>query len=243
MIAGAILSLLGLAPRFEEAATIINATKAALPDNVGNGLACSSCHLNGGTVAYAAPLVGVWGVYPEYFARSGRVEGFADDELDRKPYAYVRHYLPHDARARTLVAGVSVQDEMIQRYGHSRVAITPHLSLPDGIQATRKLLASPRTRFHPRCDQKKLANDIQPFEAIRNYHYEWDEENKVLAKKPFHDWSSHTADALRYAAVVAQITMMLDKKEPEPPKPVIPSMDKAFNLEDLWEQRERERRN
>lgn len=58
--------------------SIINATKAALPDNVGNGLSCASCHLNGGTVAYAAPLVGVWGVYPEYFARSGRVEGFAD---------------------------------------------------------------------------------------------------------------------------------------------------------------------
>jgi len=58
--------------------SIVNATKAALPDNVGNGLACASCHLNGGTVAYAAPLVGVWGVYPEYFARSGRVEGFAD---------------------------------------------------------------------------------------------------------------------------------------------------------------------
>ena len=32
---------------------------------------------------------------------------------------------------------------------------------------------------------------------------------------------------------------MLDKKEPEPPKPIIPSMDKAFNLDDLWEQRER----
>lgn len=58
--------------------SIVNATKAALPGNVGNGLSCSSCHLNGGTVAYAAPLVGVWGIYPEYFARSGRVEGLAD---------------------------------------------------------------------------------------------------------------------------------------------------------------------
>ncbi|HQU49005.1 MAG TPA: c-type cytochrome [Casimicrobiaceae bacterium] len=58
--------------------SIINATKTALPGNVGNGLQCASCHLNGGTVAYAAPLVGVWGVYPEYFARSGRVEGLAD---------------------------------------------------------------------------------------------------------------------------------------------------------------------
>jgi hypothetical protein len=181
--------------------------------------------------------------FNDHIEDSGKPLSFFMDELERKPYAYVRHYLPHDARARTLVSGVSVQDEMIRRAGHQKVAIVPHLSLPDGLQATRKLLSSKQTRFHARCDVKKLANDIRPFEAIRNYHYEWDEDNKVLAKKPFHDWSSHTADALRYAAVVAQMTMQLDRKEPEPPKPVIPSMDKTFNLEDLWEQRDRERRN
>lgn len=58
--------------------SIVNATKAALPDNVGNALNCASCHLNGGTVANAAPFVGLWGVFPEYFARSGRVETLAD---------------------------------------------------------------------------------------------------------------------------------------------------------------------
>ena len=58
--------------------SIVNATKAALPDNVGNALNCASCHLNGGTVASAAPFVGLWGVFPEYFARSGRVETLAD---------------------------------------------------------------------------------------------------------------------------------------------------------------------
>ena len=68
--------LLGDAVR--QGLSIVNATKAALPDNVGNGLNCSSCHLNGGTVANAAPFVGLWGVFPEYFARSGRVATLAD---------------------------------------------------------------------------------------------------------------------------------------------------------------------
>lgn len=58
--------------------SIVNATKAALPDNVGNALNCASCHLNGGTVANAAPFVGLWGAFPEYFARSGRVDTLAD---------------------------------------------------------------------------------------------------------------------------------------------------------------------
>jgi hypothetical protein len=128
---------------------------------------------------------------------------------------------------------------MIRRCGHGKVAIVPHLSLPDGIQATRKLLQCPRTRFHSRCDIKPLANDVRPFEAIHNYHYEWDEDAKVLAKKPLHDWSSHTCDALRMAGVVAQMTMQLDKKPELPEKPIIPTMDKSFHLEDLWEQRER----
>lgn len=180
--------------------------------------------------------------FVDHLEDSGKPLSFFMDALDSKPYEYVRHYLPHDARARTLVSGVSVQDEMNRRYGSSKVAICPGLTLPDGIQATRKLLTNRDTRFHPRCEEKPLANDIRPFEAIRNYHYEWDEDAKVLAKKPFHDWSSHTADALRVAGVVAQMTLQLDRKEPEPEAPRIPQMDRSFQLEDLYEWREKERR-
>ena len=180
--------------------------------------------------------------FVDHLEDTGKPLSFYMDALDAKPYEYVRHYLPHDARARTLVSGVSVQDEMNRRYGHGRVAICPSLTLPDGIQATRKLLGDRNTRFHARCEEKPLANDIRPFEALRNYHYEWDEDAKVLAKKPFHDWSSHTADALRIAGVVAQMTLMLDRKEPEPEKLVIPQMDRSFQLDQLWEMREQERR-
>ena len=55
-----------------------NTTKTTAKAYVGNGLACASCHLEGGTVAYAAPLVGLWGVFPEFVARSDRVETLED---------------------------------------------------------------------------------------------------------------------------------------------------------------------
>jgi thiosulfate dehydrogenase len=58
--------------------SLVNATQANLPGNVGNGLNCASCHLNGGTVAYAAPLAGLWGVFPEFNARNARVELLPD---------------------------------------------------------------------------------------------------------------------------------------------------------------------
>lgn len=51
---------------------LITETKALLPNNVGNGLNCSSCHLNGGTVAKASPFVGVAAQFPRYAARPGR---------------------------------------------------------------------------------------------------------------------------------------------------------------------------
>jgi len=39
----------------------------------GNNLACGNCHLQAGTQAYAMPLTGVWGQFPQYRAREGAV--------------------------------------------------------------------------------------------------------------------------------------------------------------------------
>ena len=39
----------------------------------GNGLTCQSCHLQGGSQPYTAPLVGIWGQFPQYRGREGEV--------------------------------------------------------------------------------------------------------------------------------------------------------------------------
>lgn len=44
-----------------------------LPDHVGNGLHCASCHLQAGRVANAGPWVGITSVFPEYRSRNARV--------------------------------------------------------------------------------------------------------------------------------------------------------------------------
>lgn len=48
-------------------------THTLLPNNVGNVLNCSSCHLNAGTVADGSPYVGVSAFFPSYAPRAGRV--------------------------------------------------------------------------------------------------------------------------------------------------------------------------
>ena len=48
-------------------------THTLLPNNVGNDLNCTSCHLNAGTVAEGSPYVGVSAFFPSYAPRAGRV--------------------------------------------------------------------------------------------------------------------------------------------------------------------------
>jgi thiosulfate dehydrogenase len=53
-------------------------TAATVKANAGAGSSCTSCHVQGARAPNAAPWVGLWGVYPEYDSRIGRVITLAD---------------------------------------------------------------------------------------------------------------------------------------------------------------------
>ncbi len=53
-------------------------TRELLPANVGNDLECSSCHINGGTVAKGSPFFGIAALFPLYAPRAGRIIDFPD---------------------------------------------------------------------------------------------------------------------------------------------------------------------
>lgn len=79
----------------QEGKKLLTETHQRLPRNVGNGLNCTSCHLAGGTTAGASPWVGIWGVFPEYRSRSGkvislteRVNDCFERSMNGKPLAY-----------------------------------------------------------------------------------------------------------------------------------------------------------
>jgi thiosulfate dehydrogenase len=57
---------------------ILLATRDSLPRNVGNGLRCASCHLDGGLRANAMPWVGSYARFPQYRPRSGKVDLIED---------------------------------------------------------------------------------------------------------------------------------------------------------------------
>ena len=53
---------------------LANHTYKELPNNVGNQLNCTSCHLGNGSEVYAAPWNNMPSVYPIYSSRAGRVD-------------------------------------------------------------------------------------------------------------------------------------------------------------------------
>lgn len=60
---------------------IMSATPDSLGAAVGNDLNCSSCHLDNGTRPNGIPLVGVYGQFPQYRSRDGRV-GTIEDRIN-----------------------------------------------------------------------------------------------------------------------------------------------------------------
>lgn len=144
---------------------------------------------------------------------------------------YKKHWLPFDAKAKTLASQVSVLDQFIERYGSSKVDIAPKLSPIDGIQAARWLLQQ-KIRFH-----KRITLGI---EVLKQYHYEFDEGTRSYSNRPEHDWSSHGADAFRYAALVTRTNQLLAKPPPPKPpqKPLFRTYD-SFTLNELWDTHDR----
>ncbi len=147
--------------------------------------------------------------FVDHYEAHGKPMSHYFDELEKRAnengYKYAKHWLPHDARQRSWQTGVSVVDQFIERFGSSSVAMTPAMSLADGIQAGRWLLQQEGTRFHgEKCDDA--------LEALKAYHYEYDEDRKTFGRKPLHDWSSHTGDTFRYTALVAKHSELMTRK-------------------------------
>lgn len=115
--------------------------------------------------------------------------------IQAKPFIYDTFWLPHDARAKQLGSGRSIEELM--RAKGKRVRIVPQLKVKDGINAARTIFSQIWI------DQEQCSVGLK---ALRNYRYEVVETDdgtggKSVSKEPVHDWSSHAADAFRYLAV------------------------------------------
>jgi phage terminase large subunit len=161
----------------------------------------------------------------DYHASSGQTIEYYTKLVSEKGYRYGVHWLPHDARAKTLASGgKSIVEQLAVGLDLKKLAIVPNLEVQDGIQAARKALET--TWF----DQTKCEEGI---EALRQYQREYDEDKKAFRERPRHDWTSHPADAYRMLAVAWQKDI-----KPQEPKPLpirgITVGHNTVTMDEMW---------
>jgi hypothetical protein len=160
----------------------------------------------------------------DYYAVSGANIQELAEVVMAKPYRYVKHNLPHDARAKTLASGgKSIIEQLAHYLGLGNLAIVPELSVQDGIQAVRAML--PRVWF----DANKCGDGI---EALRQYQREFDEDKKTFRQTPRHDWCSHPADAFRMLAIAWRSEPTAQR--PPESRTLIVGPQNEVTLNDMW---------
>lgn len=126
----------------------------------------------------------------DFYEMSGESLSHYAGILQKRPYVYGKHFLPHDAKNHSIDTGQS-RIQTLQKLGMKNLTVLPKIKVADGIDQVRNIL--------PICffDENKCERGLN---ALREYHKEFDEKNKVWRSKPKHDWSSNAADAFRYLA-------------------------------------------
>jgi len=109
------------------------------------------------------------------------------DHLRSKPYAYGKHFAPHDAKSHDRTGNTFVQ--IAREQGFQFNVLERQLSVLEGIEKVRGTF--PRIFI----DEKKCEYLER---CLLQYHADYDEKTHIYKNTPKHDWSSHAADCLRY---------------------------------------------
>lgn len=120
----------------------------------------------------------------------------------RKDYNYYDfHFVPADAGNKIQAAGGRSIIEQAKEFG-IKMMLMPETTHVNRHAALRKTL--------DRCwfNEDRCAKGI---EALRCYHFEWNEDKKDFAKDPYHDWSSHGSTAAELMARVWQEKVITQK--------------------------------
>lgn len=130
--------------------------------------------------------------FVDYYENSGigleeYVSVLQEKQREHK-WVYGYHFFPHDIEVREL-SSVSAMSRAKTLEGLGiRPKVVPLHNVNDGINAVRRMLDM--TWIDEKCCERGL-------NALRNYRREWSDKLKMFRDSPYHDWSSHGADAAR----------------------------------------------
>jgi len=119
-------------------------------------------------------------------------------------------WLPHDAKAKSLGTGRSIE-EIVRQTG-LMTKVLDRVPVSDSINAARTIFS--KCYF----DRQNCEEGLQ---CLRHYRYDVDPETKQFSQKPLHDHYSNGADAFRY------IGLMINEPR-KPPKRTVPHVQSSW---------------
>jgi phage terminase large subunit len=126
-----------------------------------------------------------------YFEDSQQTISYYMAKLQSFGYVYDTIWLPHDAKAKSLGTGKSIEE--IVRATGMKVQILDRVPVADSINAARTIFS--KCYF----DRQNTEEGLQ---CLRHYRYDVDPDTKMFSAKPLHDEYSHGADAFRYIGLM-----------------------------------------
>ena len=126
-----------------------------------------------------------------YFEDSQQTISYYLAKLQSFGYTYDTIWLPHDAKAKSLGTGKSIEE--IVRATGMKVQILDRVPVNDSINAARTIFN--KCYF----DRQNTEEGLQ---CLRHYRYDVDPDTKMFSAKPLHDEYSHGADAFRYIGLM-----------------------------------------
>lgn len=128
-------------------------------------------------------------------------------KLRQRPYVYADHIWPHDGGHGNIrdVAGETLKTTAEKLGIRPLQVLANDMSVEHGIGAARTMFPllefnTEPIPFDDESIEQAKARMERALNALKGYRREWDEKLQKFKDAPLHDWTSHTADSLRYLA-------------------------------------------
>jgi phage terminase large subunit len=138
--------------------------------------------------------------------------------LRDKPYAYGRHWAPHDIVVRELGSGKSRLD--VAAGLGLRFEVTPRISGAQGVEVEEGIAAARLLMGRCWFDAVKCKAGLQ---ALMHYRRDYNQRLNEFKATPVHDAASHAADAFRGLAVRQGAAVSEGRRMQPPPMPSVAS--------------------
>ena len=133
-------------------------------------------------------------------------------------------WLPQDAKSKTWQSKHTGVEKFLFAFGDSHVGVVPPAKKHDQISAARRVIK--KCEFHREMCEAGL-------DGLLAWEFEWNDDDNIFSKEPFHNWASHPGDAFAYGSQVME-EHIPEKKQHEQVRSIGVGKISTYTMNDAW---------